>query len=123
MNNMQRVAIPIYQNRVSPVFDSCRHMLIIDVEQGTEMNRETVYLDEMSLTERCGLLAKLEVTMVVCGGVSELFANMLLGANMRLLHGIAGKIDDVIKAFLGERLDIPQFYMPGFRQDNRHPRR
>ena len=57
----------------------------------------------------------------ICGGVSELFANMLVGANIRLLHGIAGKIDDVIKAFLDERLDIPQFYMPGFRQDNRRP--
>ena len=116
---MQRVAIPIFQNRVSPVLDSCRHMLIIDIRQNAEMDRETVYLDEMSLTERCGIFAKLDVTVVICGGVSEGFANMLLGADIHLLNGIAGEIDDVITAFLEERLDNPQFYMPGFRKGNR----
>ena len=117
---MKKVAIPIFQNRVSPVLDSCRCMLFIDIEQDTEMDRETVYLDEMSLTERCGIFEKLGVTMVICGGVSEVFANMLIGAGIRLLNGIAGEIDDVIIAFLGKRLDKPQFYMPGFRQNNRH---
>jgi len=117
---MKKVAIPIFHNRVSPVFDSCRHMLVIDIEQGAEVHRETVYLDEMSLTERCGIFAKLEIAIVICGGVSEIFANMLMGAHIRLVNGIAGDMDDVITAFLGEYLDKPQFYMPGFRQDNRH---
>ncbi len=119
INNMQRVAIPIFQNRISPVLDSCRHMLIIDIDQGAEMDRETVYMDEMSLTERCGIFAKLDVTMMICGGVSEVFANMLMGAGIHLLNGIAGEVDDVITAFFEGRLDKPQFYMPGFRKDNR----
>ena len=116
---MKKVAIPIFQNRVSPVLDSCRHMLLIDMEQHTDMKRETVYMDEMSLTERCRIFAKLGVTIVICGGVSEVFSNMLMGANIRLINGIAGEIDDVITAFLEERLDMPQFYMPGFRQNNK----
>ena len=118
---MKRVAIPIFQNRVSPVLDSCRNMLVIDVEQGAEVRRETVYMDEMSLTERCGIFTKLGIVIVICGGVSEIFANILLGGHIRLVNGIAGDVDDVITAFLGEYLDKPQFYMPGFRQDNRHP--
>lgn len=118
---MKKIAIPIFQNRVSPVLDSCRHMLVINIEQGAEVNRETVYLDEMSLTERCAIVAKLGIDIVICGGVSEIFSNMLMGANIRLVNGIAGEMDDVIAAFLGECLDKPRFYMPGFRQDNRHP--
>ena len=116
---MKKVAIPIFQNRVSPVLDSCRHMLLIDMEQGTDPERETVYLDEMSLTERCRIFEKLDVAIVICGGVSEIFSNMLMGVHIRLINGIAGEIDDVITAFFEERLDKPQFYMPGFRQDNR----
>ena len=115
---MQRVAIPIFQNRISPVLDSCRHMVLLDIEQGTEMDRRNVYIGEMSLAERCGILEKLDVAIVICGGVSEIFANMLKGSNTRLINGIAGDIDTVIKAFLGDRLDKPQFYMPGFRQEN-----
>ena len=116
---MKKVAIPIFQNRVSPVLDSCRHLLVVDIEQNTEIERATVYLDEMSLTERCGIFEKLDVTMVICGGVSEVFANLLMGADIALLNGIAGEINDVIQAFLEQRLDKPQFYMPGFRQSNR----
>ena len=116
---MKRVVIPIFQHRVSPVLDSCRHMFIIDIEQDTEVDRENIYLGEMSLTERCDIFAKLEVTIVICGGVSEVFANMLMGLNIRLFNGIAGEIDDVITAFLNKCLDKPKFYMPGFRQNNR----
>ena len=116
---MKKIAIPIFQKRVSPVLDSCRHLLVIDTKQGVEMDRETVYLDEMPLAERCDLFVKLGIEIVICGGVSETFANMLTGVNIRLFNGIAGDMDDVITAFLGERLDKPQFYMPGFRQENR----
>jgi predicted Fe-Mo cluster-binding NifX family protein len=98
-------------------------MLLIDIEQGIEIHRETVYLDEMTLTERCDIFKKLDVAMVICGGVSEVFANMLMGGDIHLLNGIAGEIDDVITAFLEKRLDKPQFYMPGFRQDNRRQSR
>jgi predicted Fe-Mo cluster-binding NifX family protein len=120
-NNMKRLAIPIFQNRVSPVLDSCRHMLIVEIDKNTEMDREQIYLGTMSLTERCGILKKLEVSIVICGGVSEVLANLVTGSNIQLLNGIAGEIDAVITAFLEDRLDRPQFYMPGFRQDNRHP--
>jgi len=117
---MKKVAIPIFQNRVSPVLDSCRHMLVIDIEQGAVVQRETVYLDEMSLTERCDIFAKLKIVILICGGVSEIFANMLAGAHIRLINGIAGDMNDVITAFLGAYLDKPQFYMPGFRQHDRY---
>lgn len=115
---MKRVAIPTFQNRISPVLDSCRHMLLLDIENGNEMDRRNVYLGEMCLTERCGIFKNLDVAMVICGGISEILANMLKGSNIRLLNGIAGDIDDVITAFLEDDLDKPQFYMPGFKWDN-----
>ena len=116
---MKRVAIPIFQQRVSPVLDSCRHLLLIDIEKGTEKGRKNIYLGEMSLTERCDIFAQLKVAIVICGGVSEIFANMLAGSKISLLNGIAGEIDAVITAYLKDRLDNPQFYMPGFRQVDR----
>jgi len=115
---MKRLAIPIFQNRVSPVLDSCRHMLLVGIDKNTEMDRENIYLGTMSLTERCAIFTKLEVAVVICGGVSEVFANMVVGSNIILINGIVGEIDDVIKAYLEERLDRPQFYMPGFSPNN-----
>ena len=110
-----RVAIPTYQNRVSPVIDSCAHMLIFDIDQAHEKERENVFLGDMPLGERCRLLRELGVGIVVCGGISETFEKLLQGSNIRLISGIAGDIEAVLAAFLTNRLDNPDFYMPGYK--------
>jgi predicted Fe-Mo cluster-binding NifX family protein len=112
---MRKIAVPIFQNRVSPVLDSCKYLLVVDTEAMAEKVRSTVYLGDMSLTERCNLLCKLKVTNVICGGVSELFANLIKGSHIALINGIAGNVDDVISAFLMDRLYLPEFYMPGYK--------
>jgi predicted Fe-Mo cluster-binding NifX family protein len=111
---MTRIGIPIFQNRVSPVLDSCQHMLLIDVENGVEVNRQMVYLGDIPLAERFDFIKNLGIITVICGGVSESFANMLTGSNVCLCNGIAGNVDEVITAFLDDRIDSPRFYMPGF---------
>jgi len=114
---MRKIAVPIFQNRVSPVLDTCKYLLIVDTEASAEKVRSTVFLSDMSLTERCNLFCKLHINIVICGGVSEIFANMLEGSHIALINGIAGNIDDVISAFLMDRLYLPEFYMPGFKPD------
>ena len=114
---MTKIAIPIFQNRVSPVLDSCKYILVVDTEAKAEKVRSTVFFSDMSLAERCNLLCKLNISIVICGGVSEIFANMLEGSHIALINGIAGNIDDVISAFLMDRLHLPEFYMPGFNPD------
>ncbi len=34
---MLRIAVPIFQNRVSPVLDSCERLLVIDIEKESEI--------------------------------------------------------------------------------------
>ena len=116
---MTKVAIPIFHNRVSPVLDSCTHMLVVDIDQSSEMERENVFLDDMSLTERCSIFKKLGVRVVICGGISETFAKMLKGFNTRLINGIAGDVDQVLSAFMDDHLDNPEFYMPGFKANDK----
>jgi predicted Fe-Mo cluster-binding NifX family protein len=114
---MTRIAIPIFQNRVSPVLDTCQHLLLLDVNQGKEVSRQTVFLGEMPLAERFDIITNLGVVTVICGGVSETFANMLTGSNVLLRNGVAGEVDDVIAAFLEDRINMPRFYMPGFKPE------
>ena len=110
-----RVAIPTFQNRVSPVIDSCAHLLIIDIGRPVEMERKNVFLGDMSLSERCKVFKNLAVDTVICGGISETFARMLKSANIRLINGIAGDIDAVLLAYKRDQLNSPAFYMPGFK--------
>jgi predicted Fe-Mo cluster-binding NifX family protein len=87
----------------------------VEVEHHREIERNEIYVDELSLTERMNILRKSHVTTVICGGIGEMLQNMLQGAKIYLISGIAGEIDQVVAAYLSERLDEPRFHMPGFK--------
>jgi predicted Fe-Mo cluster-binding NifX family protein len=114
---MVKVAIPTFRSRVSPVLDSCTRVLLVEVEDNREIERNEMYLDELSLTERMNILRKSRVTTVICGGISDMLQNMLQSAKICLISGIAGEIDQVVAAYLSKRLDEPRFHMPGFKAE------
>jgi len=113
---MIRVAIPVFRSRVSPVFDTCTRLLVFDFDQGKEVKRQEIYLDELSVSERLPILRKLNVTTFICGAISEAFQNMLKTSSNRFITGIAGELESILAAFLADRLDEPQFQMPGYRR-------
>lgn len=112
---MIRIAIPIFHRRVSPVLDTCTRLLIIDYEGQSEIDRREVALDIYSPSERLDIVKKLNPDAVICCGISDRFDTMLQAAGIRLICGIAGEVQQVAEAFLGNRLDAPCFRMPGFK--------
>jgi predicted Fe-Mo cluster-binding NifX family protein len=110
---MDRIAIPIFKSRVSPVFDTCTRLLLIDFENNRLITRKEFDLDNFSLRERLRILANNDVTVIICGGISNVFHAILSNSNIRLISGICGNVDEVIKAHIDGRLDDPCFFMPG----------
>ena len=110
---MYRIAIPIFKSRVSPVFDTCTRLLLIDFKDNQVIKRNEFDLDNFSLRERMQVLAKNDVGVIICGGISDVFHAILSNSNIRLISGICGNIDEVIKAHIDGRLDDPCFFMPG----------
>jgi predicted Fe-Mo cluster-binding NifX family protein len=114
-----KVAIPVFRTRISPVFDTCTRILLIDLEQQREIERREIYLDEFSLSERVTILQNSHVETVICGGISDVFYNMLKGAKINSIVGRAGEVDQIVYAFLRKQLDEPRFYMPGYKEKKR----
>jgi predicted Fe-Mo cluster-binding NifX family protein len=110
---MYRIAIPIFKSRVSPVFDTCTRLLLIDFEDNRVIKTKGFDLDNFSLRERLRVLAKNDVGVIICGGISDVFHAILSNSNIRLISGICGNVDEVIKAHMDGRLDDPCFFMPG----------
>jgi predicted Fe-Mo cluster-binding NifX family protein len=48
-----KIAIPVWENKVSPVLDTASRLLIVELKEGGEMSRFEIYLDERDLTRRC----------------------------------------------------------------------
>ena len=110
---MYRIAIPIFNSRVSPVFDTCTRLLLIDLEDNRQLSRKEFNLDNFSLRERLQILEKNDVAVIICGGISDVFHAILSNSNILLISGICGNVDEVIKAHIDDRLDDPCFFMPG----------
>lgn len=111
-----RVAIPIFKMKVSPVFDSCTRVLLVDIENNREVDRKEIYLDALSLTERVTILLKTGVSVVICGGISDVMEKILIGSKIDLITRITGEIEYVLKAYLTRGIYRSRFHRPGFRE-------
>jgi predicted Fe-Mo cluster-binding NifX family protein len=112
---MARIAIPIFKARVSPVFDTCTRILLIDFENNRQIAQKELDIDNFSLRERLQILEKNDVAVIICGGISDVFHAILSNLNILLISGICGNVDEVIKAHCDGRLDDPCFFMPGYK--------
>ncbi len=115
---MTRVAIPRFRSRISPVFDTCTRVLLIDLENNREVGRQEIYLNGMSMSERVTVLKNTNIQTIICCGIREVLYNMLINAEISLISGIAGEVEEVLDAFLSDRLHEPHFHMPGYKANH-----
>jgi len=108
-----RVAIPTWQGRVSPVFDTAQQLLIADVENGVETGRTTEALRNEVPSMRAARIAQLRIDVLICGAVSRPLAAMVAATGVEIVPFINGECEQVLAAFLNEQLAGPQFLMPG----------
>ena len=110
---MVTVAVPVFQSRIAPVFDSCIRVLVIEIEQKRELARSELHIEKLLEFERVAVLRRAGVTTLICAGISNVLHTMLESAGIRVISGIIGQIDDVIRAYVSDRLDDQRFFMPG----------
>jgi predicted Fe-Mo cluster-binding NifX family protein len=108
-----RVAIPLWQGRISPVFDEASRILLIDISNKQEQSRREEFLIAQNPFERAKLLPKLGVDLLICGMISQIQQTALVSAGIRIIPHICGSMDDVIAAFLDGRIENGDLRMPG----------
>jgi len=108
-----KLAIPIYRNYVSNVFDFAHRLLLVDTENGRETRRSEIVLGSRSLRARVDQLRRLGVDVLVCGAISRDLANLVVTADIAVLPYVTGNVDNIIQAFLTGQLHKQEFSMPG----------
>ncbi|MEW5803302.1 MAG: NifB/NifX family molybdenum-iron cluster-binding protein [bacterium] len=107
-----RAALAIWNERISPVFDVSRQILVLDIENGKILARREETLDDDPV-RKAGSLARLKVETLLCGAISKPLAGILAAYGIRTISFISGNCDEVILAFLAGDLPNPQMAMPG----------
>ena len=118
-----RIAIPIWDDKISPVLDTASRLLIVDVEDQKEASRFETILDEQDLVRRCLRIRGMEVDTLICGAVSRPFFRMLMSPDIEIIPEISGHVEDVLKAYLQGNLFHSKFLMPGCRRNRQRQRK
>ncbi len=112
-HQFMRVALAIWNGRISPVFDVARQVLILDLQDGREVSRHVETLPGTELRYQADRLAALAPQTLICGAISQPMAAMLAAHGVSVVPFTAGDVEEVIAAWLSGSLSDPALIMPG----------
>ncbi len=115
-----KLALTVWDGRISPVFDVCREALVLEIERGSVVKRSRASLDTVQATGKVDRLLALGIETLICGAITEPLQGELTARGLRVIGFIAGEVDDVVDAFLTQRLSAASFIMPGCQRGVRH---
>jgi predicted Fe-Mo cluster-binding NifX family protein len=108
-----KIAIPLWGDKISPVFDTAMKLLVVEFKNSREVSRLVYHIGEEDLSWRCHRIKDLNPDVVICGAISQLFLTMLNSTGIDVIQHIAGKIEDIIEAYLNDDISNTRFLMPG----------
>lgn len=108
-----KVAIPQWQDRVSPVFDSASRLVVVEVARGRERRRSDWPLISCNPVHRAAELQRSGADVLICGAISWPMENAVRSLGIQIVAQVCGQVEEVLKAFLDDRLSDPAFLMPG----------
>lgn len=107
------IAIPILNDRVSPVLDTAARLLLVTCRQGKESARREIVLGLLAPKPMARALAELQVSDLLCAALSAALLRALQDEGIRVHSHLCGPVDAIGEAFARGQLDRDAFRMPG----------
>ncbi len=108
-----KLALSIWNQRIAPVFDSSRTVMILDVVNGEYREEDPLDLGGTNLELRAQRLEERGVQELICGAISCEAEQRVAEREIRLHPFIAGSIDSVLQGWQQQNLEREEFSMPG----------
>lgn len=108
-----KTALTVWANRISPVFDAARTLLIVAIHDSKIQSREYASFNPKAPSQLAARLLQLDAPILICGAISQRPALLLETGGIQLIPFITGRVEDVLKAHAQASLIRPAFLMPG----------
>jgi predicted Fe-Mo cluster-binding NifX family protein len=99
-----KIAIPIFENRISPRFDFSPEMWVIEVERGKVVGQEKFSTANLNLPQRLEQITSNGVDKVICGGIDGLSRDQLGSRGIDVVQEVTGDAGIVFDLFMRGRL-------------------
>lgn len=99
-----KVAIPLFNSRVSPRFDFASRLLIAKIDNKKVIDRREYSLANLNPIRRSALLSELGVNVLLCGGISDFSVRLLIGNGIEVIPMVTGEVEGVLNLFINGNL-------------------
>lgn len=110
------VGVPIWQDRVSPVFDAASRLLVVRHTRAREWERKEFVIGALTSDALARRVMDLSVDVLLCAGISQALRRALERGGVRVEGDLCGEVDALLRAFRAGNHRDARFRMPGCRQ-------
>ncbi len=107
-----KVAMTVWGNRISPVFDSAQTILLAEIAGGAVVDEQREFLPRMVAAGLARMVSEKGIDVLICGAISEHPAQIIQQSGIRLLSFVGGSADDFLSTYAAGK-SITSFMMPG----------
>ena len=107
------LAIPVFRARVAPVLDWCTKMMVFPDDGPDAASGRQIDAGNENIFGLIRTLREQGIQTLVCGALSPEILNYGESIGLRIIHGIAGEIEEVLRAYREQKLDQPRYWLPG----------
>lgn len=104
-----KIAIPVFQDRVSPRFEFAPKLLLATIQDARVVEKQELDLSafDYDLFQRSALLHKLGVEVFICGGLQDFVMRLLSAQKVRVVTSVYGDAEAALEQFLRGTLLTP----------------
>jgi predicted Fe-Mo cluster-binding NifX family protein len=108
------IAITIWGNRISPVFDASKTLLIVKIDNGEIVDQVIMDFQAARFDFFQKSLQEMNVQFLICGAICKIWVGKLEGIGIEVVPFLTGEVERILEQFIkGD--EITEFAMPGCR--------
>ncbi|MBE0584779.1 MAG: NifB/NifX family molybdenum-iron cluster-binding protein [Desulfofustis sp.] len=109
-----KIAMTVWGNRVSPVFDSAQTILLAEIKDQTVIWEQREFIAGQIPTRLARMLVDKGIDTLICGAISEQPAGIIEASGIKLISFVSGNAAKLLEACATGTLN-DEFKMPGCR--------
>lgn len=113
-----KIAITIWGNRISPVFDAAKTLLVAEIGNGGILKKEYISFDPHTLPVMLEMFTTKNISTLICGAISTHPAEIIVENDIRLVSFVMGNAHEFLESFTKSNNIEESFIMPGCSVEN-----
>jgi predicted Fe-Mo cluster-binding NifX family protein len=98
------VAVPVYQERVSPLLDVAKKFALYELKESEIKQKMTIDIHTDDEPQRIDKLKEIGVTVIIGGAVSGFVSEIIREKGIQLISWITGPVDNTIDLYIKDEL-------------------